>query len=168
MQAIVTITRVSFFAIVVFSGGLRDAGKHEENGRGVRSEYGVYHRVGLVSTEAARVPLAGPAKLLRVVIGEADRAGHRPLYAALVECLKGAGIAGATVLRGVEGYGGHATVHAARILDLSSDLPMVVEAVDTPERIAAVLPAVRALVREGLVTLQDVEVVALSPSAPAP
>jgi len=108
----------------------------------------------------AAVRLAGPAKLLRIRIGESDRHAGRPLHLALVELFRERGLAGATVLRGIEGYGGHAVVHAARILELSSDLPLIVEAIDTPERIAAVMPEVRAIVKDGLITLETVEVVA--------
>ena len=103
--------------------------------------------------------LAGPAKLLRIHIGESDRHDGQPLYTALVELLRARGIAGATVLRGVEGYGSHHVLHAARIFDLASDLPMVVEVIDTAERIAAILPEVRALVRDGLITLETLEVI---------
>jgi PII-like signaling protein len=109
------------------------------------------------------VPLTGPAKLLRILIGESDRHHGQPMYTALVELLRSHKIAGATVLRGVEGYGGHSVVHSARMMDMSSDLPIVVEAIDTPERIAAVIPDVRGIVREGLVTLQDIEIAFAGP-----
>lgn len=104
--------------------------------------------------------LTGPAKLLRIHIGESDRHQGRPLHLALVELFRTRGLAGATVLRGIEGYGAHAVVHATRILELSSDLPLVVEVIDREERIAAILPEVRTMVTEGLVTLETVEVLA--------
>ncbi len=110
--------------------------------------------------------LSGPAKLLRIHIGESDRHEGRPLHLALVELFRRRGLAGTTVLRGIEGFGAHAVVHAARILELSSDLPLVVEVVDTEERIRAVLPEVRTLVREGLITLETVEVIAYEAGVP--
>lgn len=110
--------------------------------------------------------LSGPAKLLRIHIGESDRHEGRPLHLALVELFRRRGLAGTTVLRGIEGFGAHAVVHAARILELSSDLPLVVEVVDTEERIRAVLPEVRTLVREGLITLESVEVIAYEAEVP--
>lgn len=110
--------------------------------------------------------LTGPAKLLRIHIGESDRHEGRPLHLALVELLRARGIAGATVLRGIEGFGAHAVVHAARILELSTDLPLVVEVVDTEDRIRAILSEVRSMVREGLITLETVEVVAYEAGSP--
>lgn len=104
--------------------------------------------------------IEGPGKLLRVFIGESDRHGRRPLYQAIVEMLRAEGVAGATVIRGIEGYGAHSRLHTARILRLSEDLPIIVEAVDRAERIDAVLPKLDALVTEGLVTVEPVEVVA--------
>jgi PII-like signaling protein len=112
------------------------------------------------------VRLSGPAKLLRIHVGEADRYEGRPLHLALVEFFRARGIAGATVLRGIEGYGTHAIVHAVRIFELSSDLPMVVEVIDEEARIRAILPEVRAMVREGLITLETVEVVGHEATAP--
>jgi PII-like signaling protein len=112
------------------------------------------------------VRLSGPAKLLRIHVGESDRYHGRPLHLALVELFRTRGIAGATVLRGVEGYGAHAVVHAARILELSSDLPMVVEVIDEEARIREILPEVRAMVRDGLITLETVEVIAYEAGAP--
>ena len=102
---------------------------------------------------------AGPAKLLRIHIGEADRHDGRPLHLALVELFRSRGIAGATVLRGIEGFGSHHVVHAARILELAADLPLIVEVIDSEERLRAILPEVRALVGQGLMTLETVEVV---------
>ncbi len=110
--------------------------------------------------------LAGPAKHLRIHIGESDRHAGRPLHLALVELFRSRGLAGTTVLRGIEGFGAHAVVHATRILELSSDLPLVVEVIDTDERIRAILPEVRSLVREWLVTLETVEVIAYEAGEP--
>jgi uncharacterized protein len=104
--------------------------------------------------------IEGEGKLLRVFIGESDHHGRKPLYQAIVEMLRDEGIAGATVIRGIEGYGAHTRLHTARILRLSEDLPIIIEAVDRPERIDAVLPKLDAMVEEGLVTVERVEVIA--------
>lgn len=96
------------------------------------------------------------AQIVTIYVGEQDVWHGRPLYAALVTRLQELGIAGVTVLRGVEGYGTHHQIHTARIEVLSQSLPIIVEAVDLPERIAATLPALDDMIGEGLVTLQDV------------
>jgi hypothetical protein len=98
--------------------------------------------------------------LLRVFIGESDRekGEDRPLYEAIVLRAREAHLAGATVLRGPMGFGKHSRMHAAKILDLSTDLPIVVEIVDAEEKIRAFLPVVDELVTEGLVTLEAVRV----------
>lgn len=99
------------------------------------------------------------AKLLRVFIGESDRAGHVPLYEAIVLKARELGMAGATVLRGSMGFGANSHLHTAKILRLSSDLPIVIEIVDSAEKIDALLPHLDAMVTEGLVTLEDVQVI---------
>ncbi len=101
----------------------------------------------------------GPALRLRVHIGERDHHGGQPLYTAIVEAARRAGLRGATVFKGIEGYGAHSVVHAARIVDLSADLPIVVELIDAAEAIDRFLPTLRAMVAEGLITLEDVRVV---------
>lgn len=103
--------------------------------------------------------LTGRQQRLTVYIGEADRHGHTPLATEIVQRAHAAGLAGATVFRGVEGFGASNHIHTTRILTLSNDLPMVVVIVDSPESIAAFLPQLEELVTEGLVTLEDVEVV---------
>jgi uncharacterized protein len=103
--------------------------------------------------------IEGEGKLLRIFIGESDKHGHKPLYQSIVEMLREEGLAGATVLRGVEGFGAHSHLHTARILRLSEDLPMVIECVDTAERIDAVMPKLDAMIGDGMVTLERVEVV---------
>ena len=103
--------------------------------------------------------LEGAGKLLRIFIGESDKHGHKPLYQAIVEMLREEGLAGATVLRGIEGFGATSRLHTARILRLSEDLPIVIEVADTAERIEAVMPKIDEMVSEGLVTLERVEVV---------
>lgn len=103
--------------------------------------------------------ISGQAKRLRLYIGESDQWRGRPLYLALLETLKGNGLAGATVTRGVAGFGAHARIRTASLEVLSSDLPLIVEVVDNAERIAQALTVVGPMVREGLITLDDVEVV---------
>jgi PII-like signaling protein len=102
----------------------------------------------------------GRALQARIYIGESDRWEGRPLYEAIVELLRERGVAGATVLRGIEGYGRAARVHTSRILRLSEDLPVVIEVVDREDRLRAVLPEIDAMVDEGLITLEHVEVIA--------
>jgi len=97
--------------------------------------------------------------LLRVFVGESDKHGHVPLYEAIVSKAREAGLAGATVLRGVMGFGRHSVMHTAKILRLSEDLPMIVEIVDSLEKIEAFLPILDTMVPEGLVTLEQVRVI---------
>lgn len=104
--------------------------------------------------------IEGQGQLLRIFIGESDQWQGRPLYEAIVRKAREAGLAGATVLRGLEGFGAKSRIHTARILRLSEDLPIVVEIVDKPDRIAAILPALDTMVTEGLITLEDVHVIA--------
>lgn len=96
--------------------------------------------------------------LLRIFIGESDRYKGRPLYEWIVHRAREHGLAGATVLRGLMGYGGSSRVHTAKVLRLSVDLPVVVEIVDTAEKIEAFLPLIAEEVREGLITLERVQV----------
>ena len=103
--------------------------------------------------------LPSEAQLLRIFIGESDKHGHRPLYEAIVEEARKRGMAGATVLRGVMGFGKASRIHTIKILRLSEDLPIVIEIVDKPERIAAFLPDLDNMVEDGLVTLESVQVV---------
>jgi PII-like signaling protein len=103
--------------------------------------------------------LQGTARRMTVYVGEDDTWHHKPLYSEIVHRAHRAGLAGATVLRGVEGYGaGSSRIHTSRILSLSEDLPVVVVLIDTPDRIDAFLPQVEEVLAEGLVTLEDVEV----------
>jgi len=111
-----------------------------------------------MSREAART-LSGPARRLTVVVGESDVVGHRPLYGEIVHRAHAAGLAGASVFRGIEGFGASRQIHTNRLLSLSEDLPVSVVVVDTADRIEAFLPQVVELVGEGLVTVEDVEVV---------
>jgi PII-like signaling protein len=109
--------------------------------------------------------LAGEGKLLRIFIGESDTWHGRPLYQAIVERVREEGLAGATVLRGIEGFGADSHLHTSRILRLSEDLPVVIELVDTAERIDAVLPLLDEMVEEGMVTVERVEIVAYRASS---
>ena len=104
--------------------------------------------------------LEGRGKLLRIFIGESDTWHGTPLYQAIVRKVREAGLAGATVLRGIEGFGAKSHLHTSRILRLSEDLPLVIEIVDTEDKIAAILPELDEMIAEGLVTLEAVEVIA--------
>lgn len=106
-----------------------------------------------------KVNLEGPAKKLSAYIGVNDLYDGRPLYTALVEAARTAGCAGATVLRGVDGFGATSRIHAAHNLRMSSDLPVVVQVVDADHRIAALAEVFKAMVGDGLVTLEDIFVV---------
>ena len=99
------------------------------------------------------------ATKLTIYVGDSDKHGRKPLHLAIVELLHDESISGATVLHGIEGYGAHKQIHTARILDLSGDLPVVIVAVDLPEKIEAVLPKVDELIEQGLVTTEDVQIV---------
>jgi len=102
----------------------------------------------------------GEGRLLRIFIGESDRWGHQTLYEAIVRKAREEGVAGATVLRGLEGFGAHSRIHTAKILRLSEDLPIVVEIVDRPERIEAFLPLLEEMVTEGMMTVEKVRIIA--------
>jgi len=96
--------------------------------------------------------------LLRIFVGESDKHDGTPLYEWLVLKAREAGLAGATVLRGIEGFGAHSRLHTAKILRLSEDLPIVVEVVDSREKIEAFMPVVDDAITEGLATLERVTV----------
>jgi len=97
-------------------------------------------------------------QLLRIFIGESDRWEGKPLYEALVLKAREMGLAGATMLRGLMGYGAASRIHTAKILRLSEDLPVIVEIVDSPEKINSFLPVIDEMVQEGLVTLEKVQI----------
>jgi len=107
--------------------------------------------------------LEGDGKLLRIFLGESDRVNGRMLYEAIVRAARESGMAGATVLRGVEGFGARSRIHTAKILRLSEDLPVIVEIVDTEEKIKGFMPLVDELFSKsgsgGLVTLEKAEVI---------
>ena len=110
----------------------------------------------------------GPALLARIYIGESDRWQGQPLYEAIVLKLRERGIAGATVLRGIEGFGRAARLHTSRILRLSEDLPILIEVVDREDRLRQVLPEIDSMVDGGLITLEHVEVIAYRSPDSAP
>ncbi|HEY1978086.1 MAG TPA: DUF190 domain-containing protein [Candidatus Baltobacteraceae bacterium] len=99
---------------------------------------------------------AGRATLMRIFVDEADRSDKGPLYAAIIEELRRNGFAGATVLKGIEGFGAHREVHAARSVDYASNLPVVVEVAETEEKIQAIVPVLCAMIPEGLITLERI------------
>lgn len=105
------------------------------------------------------ISIGQDAQRLVIYIGEADRWRGKPLYAALLETLKAQGMAGATVTRGVAGFGAHSRIHTAAILRLSEDLPLRIEVIDAREKIARALEFIAPMVTEGLITLDDVRVV---------
>jgi PII-like signaling protein len=101
----------------------------------------------------------GQGLLVRIFVGESDRWDGAPLYEAIVQKARERGLAGATVLKGIEGYGAHNLIHTARILRLSEDLPIVIEIVDQKEKVEAFLPELDAMIPEGLVILEPVQVI---------
>ena len=103
--------------------------------------------------------LEGEGKLLRLFIGESDTWHGKPLYQAIVERVRREGLAGATVLRGIEGFGADSHLHTSRILRLSEDLPVVIGIVDTREQIDRVVPILDEMVGEGMLTLERVQIV---------
>ena len=103
--------------------------------------------------------LIGEQQLMRIFIGESDRHGSQPLYEALVELLRKEGCAGATVLRGICGFGANRVYHTQKLLDLSADLPMVIEVVDSQEKISAVMPQIDAMMGGGMITLEKATVI---------
>ncbi|KAB2879325.1 DUF190 domain-containing protein [bacterium] len=105
----------------------------------------------------------GEGKLLRIFVGESDKFHSKPLFEAIVEKAKEIGMAGSTVLRGIEGFGANSRIHTAKILRLSEDLPMLIEIVDSDERIKEALPVFENMINESncgvLVTLERVEII---------
>ena len=111
--------------------------------------------------------IEGEGQLLRIFIGESDRWHGKPLHEAIVVAAREAGLAGATVLRGLAGFGASSRIHTVKVLRLSEDLPIVVEIVDKLERIQAFLPTVDQMVSEGMVTLEKVNVLVYRHIPPA-
>jgi PII-like signaling protein len=107
--------------------------------------------------------LIGPATKVTIYIGESDRWHGKPLHMAILELLKSTDCAGATVTRGIAGFGCHSRIRTASIVDLSADLPLIVEWVDEADRVDRVMPQIRAMVVKGMITVQRVEVIANGP-----
>jgi hypothetical protein len=105
----------------------------------------------------------GEQMLMRIFLGESDRFEGRPLYQALVQMFREEKLAGATVLRAIVGFGAKSHMHTSHLLELSQDLPIVVEVVDSQENFDRVMPRVDAMVREGLITFEKVRVVRYAP-----
>lgn len=103
--------------------------------------------------------LPSEAELLRIFVGESDKFEGRPLYEVIVEEARRRGFAGATVLRGALGFGAHSRIHTTKLLRLSEGLPMIIEIVDQPEKIAEFMPILDSMIGEGLVTLEKVRVI---------
>jgi PII-like signaling protein len=103
--------------------------------------------------------LTGSALRVTVLIGEHDTWHHRPLYSEIVHRARAAGLAGASVFRGIEGFGASSLIHTSRLLSLSEDLPVAIVIVDTEEHVRSFLPQLDELVTEGLVILDDCEVI---------
>ncbi|MET8581482.1 DUF190 domain-containing protein [Streptomyces collinus] len=112
--------------------------------------------------------LSGRALRLTVYIGEDDTWHHKPLYSEIVHRAHAAGLAGASVFRGIEGFGASSRIHTSRLLSLSEDLPVAIVVVDTEERVRAFLPQLDELVTEGLVTLDACEVIRYVGRPPGP
>ena len=104
--------------------------------------------------------------LLRIFVGEGDRYGHRPLYEAIVLKARERHLAGATVLRGPMGFGAASRIHTAKILRLSMDLPIVIEIVDSEEKLNEFLPDLETMIGGGLVTLEKIKVIHYRPEKP--
>lgn len=110
------------------------------------------------------MPVPKSAVLLRAYLGQDDRHGHQPLYEAIVLRAREQGLAGATVLRGPMGFGHSSTLHTTKVLRLSQDLPIVVEIVDSEDKIDAFLPVLDGMMGSGLVTLEKVQVLQYGPA----
>jgi PII-like signaling protein len=105
------------------------------------------------------VKLEGKAKMLRIHFGEDDKWKGRPLYQAVVERCRELDIAGATVLRGIEGYGASTIIRRRHLLSFSADAPILVQVIDTDENIKRLIPALDEMVSEGLIAISEVEVI---------
>lgn len=107
--------------------------------------------------------LQGQQVLMRIFIGEQDRYGKLPLYQAIVEMLRAEKLAGATITRGLAGFGAKSHLHSANLLALSQDLPMIIECVDSRDNIDRILPKIDEMVTDGLVTIEKIEVIRYAP-----
>jgi uncharacterized protein len=110
--------------------------------------------------------LTGERVLMRIHIGERDKYHGKPLYEAIVHLLRARHLAGATVFRGIMGFGASAGIHTEKVLRLSLDLPLVIECVDAEEKIQAILPAIDQMIGGGLITLERAQVIVYRPDEP--
>src|SRR6185295_3560980 len=115
--------------------------------------------IDLTTREGADMKISEDGQLLRIFIGESDRWHGKPLYEAIILKAREMGIAGATMMRGLMGFGAASRIHTAKILRLSEDLPIVVEIVDSADKIDALVPVIEEMVEEGLITLEKVRVI---------
>jgi uncharacterized protein len=152
-EGVITLERAHVF---LYRTGAQSTGGAPPAGRRIVATAGASAAIGV---QTMKVPENGV--LLRIFIGDSDKEpGHgRPLYEAIVRRAREAHLAGATVLRGPMGFGRHSRMHTAKLLELSTDLPIIIEIVDTEEKVEHFLPVVDELVTEGLVTLEAVRVV---------
>jgi PII-like signaling protein len=109
------------------------------------------------------IKLIGENVLMRIFIGESDRFENKPLYEALLDLLRKEGFAGATVIRAISGFGTNCIYHTQKLLDLSADLPLIVEAVDAEEKINAIMPQIDAMMAGGMITLEKATVIRYAP-----
>jgi PII-like signaling protein len=112
----------------------------------------------------------GPGRRVRIYIGEQDKAAgsHKPLWEDLLSLLRHEGAAGATMFRGLAGFGAHSRMHVARLADIVPDLPVVVEWIDSPEQVERLIPRISALVRSGTITVDDLIIVKHTPRVSEP
>ena len=103
--------------------------------------------------------IEGEGKLLRIFIGEADRFDGKPLYQYIVNRAREGGLAGATVIRGLMGFGAHSRMHTAKLLRLSEDLPIIIELVDTEEKIRDFVKSIDGCIEEGMITMEKAEII---------
>lgn len=107
----------------------------------------------------------GSGKLLRVFVDEGDRYAGRPAFVALIEALREAGFTGATVFKGIEGFGARRTVHSTRVVDYTADLPVLIEVVEEEQKIRDFLPRLQTIVRDGLITVEHLTLIELAEEA---
>ena len=114
------------------------------------------------------VEVEGPGKRVRIYFGEHDKAvgSHKPLWEDVLSLLRAEGAAGATMFRGLAGFGAHSHLHVARLADVVPDLPMLIEWIDTPEQVERLLPEVCGLVQSGTITVDELTIVKHRPRAP--
>lgn len=105
------------------------------------------------------IRFSGEKVLMRIFLGESDKIGHRPLYEVLVEFFRTEGLAGATVLRGIAGFGAHSVFHTDKLLRLSLDLPIIIEVVESQEKIDALMPRIDEMMNGGMITLEKATVI---------